>query len=151
MMRVLLASLLLILAACSSEAGPTATPVPTSTPFPTREHVAPTAPPLFATLAAATVTAEAAGAAGGIELDPVLVERGRGRYEALECASCHGDQGEGTDDGPALTGMELTEAQFIDYMRSGGSIGVDHQYSTDRLSASGGRNLYFYLLSLGSE
>ena len=37
----------------------------------------------------------------GIILDPKLVERGLGRYEALECGNCHGANGEGTDLRPA--------------------------------------------------
>lgn len=155
----------LALAACSPAApAVTNTPAPTNTLFPTRIPQEMTAPPLFATLAAATQTAAAGGgeataeateeatvAAVAVDLDPVMVERGRGRYEALECASCHGDNGEGTEDGSVLIGLALTEAEFIDFMRSGGEMGVDHQYSTDRLSPNGGRNLYQYLLSLGQN
>ncbi|MBL8117472.1 MAG: cytochrome c, partial [Anaerolineae bacterium] len=81
-------------------------------------------------------------------LDPQAVERGKGRYEALECATCHGAAGEGTDDGASLITSTLNETDFISFMRSGGSIGPDHQYSTNRLSETGGKNLYQYLLSL---
>jgi mono/diheme cytochrome c family protein len=104
----------------------------------------PTEPPQLATVAALTV---AAGEAES-DLDPELVERGRGRYVALECGLCHGENGEGTDEGSPLTGLALNEEDFISYMRSGGTLGTDHQYSTNRLSDSGGRNLYQYLLSL---
>lgn len=95
-------------------------------------------------------TAAAAGA-GEIALDPVAVERGKGRYEALECGSCHGVNGEGTDEGPALAGTELSQDEFITFLRTGGTIGNDHLYSTNRLSESGGRNLYIYVLSLSAE
>jgi hypothetical protein len=37
---------------------------------------------------------------------------------------------------------------FINSMRSGGDVGTSHQYNTKKLSASGGQNLYQYLLSL---
>jgi mono/diheme cytochrome c family protein len=120
--------------------------LPTVTPIPVYEFVAPTEPPQLATVAALTAAANT-----GDSLDPEMVERGRGRYEALECGICHGVSGEGTDEGPALTGTTLSEDDFISFLRSGGTIGPDHQYSTNRLSDSGGRNLYLYILSLGSE
>jgi mono/diheme cytochrome c family protein len=133
--------LLLALAACGGAAAPaeTATPGPTNTALiPTFSFTQPTAPPSVAT----------AAAAGAGALDAQAVERGRGRYEALECASCHGAAGEGIDGEKSLLAYAGTEAEFISFMRSGGELGVDHQYSTNRLSESGGRNLYQYLLSL---
>ena len=117
------------------------TPQPTVTAFPTFEFVAPTNPPEFEATASVDEAVDATP-------DTRLIDRGRGRYEALECASCHGDNGEGTDDGGALTDLELSETDFISFMRSGGDIGSDHQYSTDRLSQNGSTNLYLYLTSL---
>ena len=81
-------------------------------------------------------------------MDPKLVDRGRGRYEALDCASCHGESGEGVDGDKSLLDFALSEDDFITFMRSGGALGTDHQFSTDRLSNSGSRNLYQYLVSL---
>ncbi|MBL8165050.1 MAG: hypothetical protein JNJ61_23915 [Anaerolineae bacterium] len=142
---VLLLMFGLFLAGCGG-AAQTPTAIPTSTTIPTYEFVEPTAAPSIATAAAATAAANASGA-----LDTEAVERGRGRYEALECGECHGANGEGTDEGSAMGIYAGTEEEFIAFMRSGGELGSDHQYSTNRLSDSGGRNLYQYLLSLRSS
>ncbi len=141
----------LALSACGGGGGQaTATPSdlpPTLTPFPTFAFVEPTKPPVFeATAEEATAPESDAGQA--VELDPKLVDRGRGRYEALACAGCHGDEGEGLDGSKSLLGFALTEDDFITFMRSGGALGTDHQFSTDRLSNSGSRNLYQYLVSI---
>jgi mono/diheme cytochrome c family protein len=124
-----------ILVGCGS--GPQPTRLPTSTPIPTYEFIPPTEAPEV--VAASTPT-----------LDAAAVERGRERYEdeELGCAGCHGEQGEGTDLGPPLTTSTISLNDFITLMRSGGSIGSSHQFSTNRLSDSGGRNLYQYLLSI---
>jgi len=139
---------LLLLASCSSADAPTATVErATVTPIPVFQYVAPTEPPQMATISAMTAVA------GGsdVALDATKVERGRDRYVALECGTCHGDAGEGTDDGPPLADFVMTEDEFISFMRSGGSSGAAHQYSTNRLSASGGSNLYQYLVSMSSS
>lgn len=131
---------------------------PTNTPFPTFEFVAPTNPPVFNQSAESTDEADAEATPEAdedtvetIELDPTKVERGLGRYEALECAVCHGEAGEGTEDIGGLIDMNLTEDEFTTFMRSGGTIGSSHQYSTDRLSRNGTENLYQYLLSLSQD
>jgi mono/diheme cytochrome c family protein len=141
----LLAFVLLLVASCS----PAATPAPTVPPFtqiPTFRYVAPTAPPPVAT-AAATVTVNQSSTA----LDPARVERGRGRYVALNCGSCHGENGEGTDQASALVGTTLSEGEFVSFLRSGGGMGNEHLFSTNVLSDAGGRNLYQYILSLSAE
>jgi mono/diheme cytochrome c family protein len=135
---------LIVLAACGQANAPTESIVPTVTPIPVYQYNVPTEPPQLATVAALT----AAAGESESSLDPQMVERGRDRYVALECGSCHGESGEGTDQGPALIGLSLNEEDFISFMRSGGDLGAEHQYSTNRLSDSGGRNLYQYLLSL---
>ncbi len=148
-MRIFIPGLLflvLLLAACGGAATPTSTvALPTPTLFPTYQFVMPTAPPQLATARATSAPAVEPA------LDAQAVERGRGRYEALECGKCHGDQGEGTDDGSALTDFAMSLEEFVSFMRSGGSLGSDHQYSTNRLSDTGGRNLYQYLLSLQAD
>ena len=130
------------LAACGTGGGATSTPAPTLTPFPTFEFIAPTNPPAFSATSTPSASAEEATP------DAALIARGRDRYEALECSTCHGANGEGTDEGGALIGFEMNNADFISFMRSGGDIGTSHQYSTDRLSERGAQNLYLYLLSL---
>ena len=146
---LLLVGLLLVglaLTACSGGSNQTAATVspPTRTPFPTFAYVEPTKPPVFdETSAEASTEADSA-----VALDPTMVARGLGRYEALECANCHGENGEGSDQAPSLLSFSLSEDDFVTFMRSGGELGPRHQYSTDRLSNSGSRNLYQYLVSL---
>jgi len=122
------------------------------TPFPTFEFVAPTNPPAFNQSAEeteeASVEATAEAEVETVELDERAVSRGLGRYEALECAFCHGEAGVGTDEFEGLIDYSATEAEFITFMRTGGTIGNSHQYSTDRLSENGAKNLYQYILSL---
>ena len=132
--------LILLLAACGDPT-PDITSEPTRTPFPTFEFVAPTNPPVFNT------TPSAQNSTSG---DTEQIERGRGRYEALECGTCHGENGEGTAEGSSLLEFAMSETDFISFMRSGGTIGSSHQYSTDRLSERGSQALYQYLVSLGS-
>jgi mono/diheme cytochrome c family protein len=143
---------LLLVAACSPRSSATQTAAPTVSPtsiLPTHAFQQPTEAPAIATAAAATRTAVAAAPENA--LDPQAVERGKGRYDALECGTCHGANGEGTDDGSPLVGTTLDEEAFITFLRTGGTIGNDHLYSTNRLSESGGRNLYQYILSLSAE
>lgn len=141
----LLLSLMLVLTACGGNDEPTGEPKPTATPLPVFEYVEPTIPPVFEQIGEST---EEATSDDTVTLDPKLVERGLGRYEALECGTCHGVNGEGTDDGSALTVFSMSEEPFVTFMRSGGEIGSSHQYSTDRLSKNGAANLYQYLVSL---
>jgi mono/diheme cytochrome c family protein len=148
---VALAALLLVaLAACGS--GKKGAPRPTSTPIPRFQEVPPTTVPLFET-AAATVQA---GEGSTPEIDPTAVARGATNWERLQCASCHGEHGEGGAgeingiQAPSLIDLPLTEAEFIDWLRTGGTLGNAHLFSTDRLSDSGGRSLYQYVLSLSS-
>jgi mono/diheme cytochrome c family protein len=151
---ILIVLLMLIVVACSPQAaGPTNTPAATNTAyaFPTFAFSQPTEAPAVATAAAGTAIARQTSEAQTVSLDPEAVERGKGRWDALECASCHGENGEGTDDGSALAGTTLTEREFVDFLRTGGTIGNDHLYSTNRLSTGGVANLYQYVLSLGTE
>lgn len=134
-----------ILVSCSSESAATPTdPPPTRTPFPTFVYVEPTKAAVFDV----TPTPSERQTVDNIALDEKKVSRGRGRYEALECANCHGESGEGTDQGKSLLDFALPEEDFITFLRSGGEVGLSHQYSTDRLSNNGSRNLYQYLVSL---
>ena len=133
--------LALILAACGG--GNSSAAIATSTPIPTYGIVQPTS---VLSISTTEATAEATAAAGS--LDAAVVAKGKGRYEALDCASCHGANGEGTAKGSSLLTSTLSEADFIVFMRSGGKLGPTHQYSTNRLSITGGAALYQYMLSL---
>ena len=133
-----------------STAEPTDAP-PTHTPFPTFAFVEPTKAPAFEQTGEQLGQSEASPDdvdQDAVALDPKKVERGLGRYQALACGSCHGADGEGTDKAGSLFGFAMSEDDFITFVRSGGDLGTDHQYSTDRLSNSGSRNLYQYLVFL---
>lgn len=131
------------LTACSNTGQSEATPLPSATPFPTFQFVAPTNPPVFN----ATTSAENVDTP-----DTEVIETGRRRYETLECATCHGENGEGTAKASSLLEIALSQADFISLMRSGGDIGSSHQYSTNRLSERGAQAIYLYLKSLaGTE
>jgi mono/diheme cytochrome c family protein len=137
----------LFLAACASSSTTEEPNRATGTPIPIYQFNIPTEPPQLETVAALTAVGE-----GNVsELDPERVSRGRDRYVALECGACHGENGEGTDANTSLIGLTLSEGAFVSLMRSGGALGADHQYSTNRLSDSGGKNLYQYLLSLNEN
>ncbi len=160
----------LALAACGGGASGGATAIPTKTPIPTYGIALPTsmlvvgtreataeATPAADTTAEATTeaTVEATTeatvvAAASTSLDPVVVERGKGRYDALNCASCHGADGTGTDDGSSLIALTQTEGEFMSFIRSGGALGTAHQYPSNKLSDSGAKTLYQYLLSLNA-
>lgn len=142
MKRHLLFALLAFLFAACSGSGEQPTPLPTSTMIPTYNYVSPTP-------VAVVETAIATQAAPQTANDQTIA-RGRDRYEVLECGSCHGANGEGSDDGSPLVEIELSEDDFITFLRTGGTIGTDHQYATNRLSAGGAHNLYEYLKSLSA-
>jgi mono/diheme cytochrome c family protein len=137
--------LLLVLAACGSKSsGPPSASPPTPSPFPTFEFVQPTPVGFAATdVAVANVSATQA-------FDPDLVAAGKNRYDALDCGSCHGADAKGTSKGKALIPTQLTQAQFIDFLRTGGKLGNAHLYSTNRLSDTGSKNLYLYIQSLSA-
>lgn len=140
-----------IVVACSPQAaGPTETPAPTLTPyvFPTFAFSPPTEAPRVATAAAETSSVQENNTGSDLALDPTAVERGKDRWEALACGSCHGKDGQGSEDGSALVGISLSEETFVDFLRTGGTVGNEHQFATDRLSQRGIANLYQYVLSL---
>ncbi len=149
---VMMASTLVVLSACGSGSEKNARPTSTTLPL-FQEVVPPTVPAVFVTAAATN----AVGQTDASALNPTAVARGASNWDRLECATCHGAAGEGGAgeiDGtpaPSLQNLTLTEDEFVDWMRSGGTLGSKHQYSTDRLSDSGGKNLYQYLLSLRTD
>lgn len=133
----------------SSQSSVTPTPAPpTRTPFPTFAFVEPTKAQAFEQQEEAVAAETDEPASEAIELNPTAVQRGLGRYEVLGCAGCHGADGEGTSRIKGLLDFSLSEEDFITFVRTGGELGTRHQFSTDRLSDSGSRNLYQYLVSL---
>lgn len=147
----------LALASCGgaggqSSASPSPAP-PTRTPFPTFAFVEPTTAPEFEQDEDSldTLAATEEPSPDAIELDPTKVARGLGRYQALGCAGCHGDDGTGSSQAKGLQSFNLSEENFITFVRTGGELGTIHQFSTDRLSDSGSRNLYQYLVSLAAS
>jgi cytochrome c553 len=133
----------LILAACGGNSAPA---IPTQTIIPTYNFLTPT--PFAAIETAVATTAEDVTAEATAGLDPEVVARGKARYDALACATCHGENGEGTDKAKPLTTFTMSQGDFVTFMRSGGKIGPTHQYATNRLSITGGAALYQYLLSI---
>lgn len=111
--------------------------------IPTFSFTQPTVAPQVATAAATLVSGSAT-----VEFDAEAAERGRGRYEALGCADCHGANGEGSDEGSPLLDYEGTKDDFITLMRSGGPMGPEHQYASNRLSETGANNIFQFLMSL---
>lgn len=134
----------------SSTSQPTtsdATNTPRQAIIPTYAFVQPTVAPQIATAAATLAATTGAG-------DPVRIQRGRERYEVLACWGCHGENGEGVEGrGGALLNLQLTETDFITLMRTAITLedGTIHQFSTNLLSESGGRNLYAYLQSIQQD
>ena len=100
--------------------------------------------------AGATEVAATLAADSGFVLNADKVGYGQGRWDFLECGSCHGADGSGTDNGPSLLAYSASESAFIDTIRTGGAAGSMHRFPAERLSNSGVSNLYHYVRSLGS-
>ena len=45
-----------------------------------------------------------------------LVAQGKARFQAYKCKDCHGEQGEGTEDGPDLTTTHLNAEQIAKFL-----------------------------------
>lgn len=141
LLLVILSATVLLIGACSN--APATPPPPTRTTIPTFAYVSPTP---VAQVVTAVATRPAASATEEA-VDSAAIEAGMGRYSALQCAACHGENGAGGD-APVLVGLTLSEDDFITYMRNGGPLGTAHQYQSNRLSDRGAVNLYAYLKSL---
>ncbi len=149
--QFMMIGVMLLMAGCSGAGGsPTTSATSPVNGLPTFSFSQPTDAPQIAT-AGATLAVKADATADVVSLDPQAVERGKGRYEVLDCASCHGAGGEGTDKGSSLLTYSANQEAFITFMRSGGKLGAAHQYATNRLSETGAANLYQYLRSLQGQ
>ncbi len=83
--------------------------------------------------------------------EDVDLTRGERTYSDKKCAECHGTRGEGVPDkAKALVGMQLSEQEFTDLLRTGGQgkLGNEHLYGPQAISRSGMKALYDYLKSL---
>lgn len=144
--------LIAVVSACGSKPAATGVPKPTDTVVPTYVYQAPTEPPVFASLNKTEQPTEQAGSSTeAATVDPELITRGQGRYVALACGSCHGDQGEGTDKGSALVPLKLDENGFVKFLQTGGGLGNSHLFAGNKLSETGAHNLYLYVVSLAQS
>jgi mono/diheme cytochrome c family protein len=77
------------------------------------------------------------------------LERGARSYERNQCASCHGEQGEGVAGrGGAIAGTSLSEREFENVLRTGGGLGNTHIFGPSAISPAGMGVLYAYVQSL---
>jgi mono/diheme cytochrome c family protein len=99
------------------------------------------------------VEATATSPATAPAADAEMIERGKGLYESRSCAKCHGEKAEGmSGKGAKLAGTSLTEAEFLDILRTGGKgrLGNEHIFGTSVISESGVKAVYAFLRSLAS-
>ncbi|MCS7221899.1 MAG: cytochrome c [Anaerolineae bacterium] len=86
---------------------------------------------------------------------PVVdLERGKQLYESKGCSGCHGVQGEGVPGkAKGLAGTSLTEQEFTDILRTGGSgkLGNEHIFGPQKISPSGVKAIYAYIRSLSQR
>jgi mono/diheme cytochrome c family protein len=77
------------------------------------------------------------------------LERGARSYERNQCASCHGERGEGVaGKGGAIAGTTLSEREFENVLRTGGGLGNTHIFGPSAVSPAGMGALYAYVQSL---
>lgn len=78
----------------------------------------------------------------------------RGKELAVDCADCHGDQGQGDEDSPALAGMDEAEhIAALKAFKSGERVDEEEMmvmYAED-LSEQDMADLAAYYASLGSD
>lgn len=75
--------------------------------------------------------------------DLALGERVYGNH----CAECHGENGTGAS-AASVIGLELEAGAFEDLLRTGGDLGPDHLFGTQKVSPGGLEALYAYISSL---
>lgn len=90
----------------------------------------------------AGATTQSTGASTGTS--PTPSSQGRSAYISVGCGACHGQNGQGTDVGPALAGH--TEEVVIRQVRT--PLGEMPAYSQDRLSDEDLKGIAAYVVSL---
>jgi hypothetical protein len=63
-----------------------------------------------------TTSSKPASAPGGTTSNAALVAQGKARYEAYKCKDCHGEHGEGTEDGPDLIGTKRNSEEIAKFL-----------------------------------
>ena len=69
------------------------------------------------------------------------------RVYANRCAECHGAELEGTDQAGALTALDMTQNDFLIFLRTGGDLGNSHQFGPAMASNAGIEDLYAFLVT----
>ena len=69
------------------------------------------------------------------------------RVYANRCAECHGAELEGTDQAGALTALDMTQDDFLIFLRTGGDLGNSHQFGPAMASNAGIEALYAFLVT----
>ncbi len=69
------------------------------------------------------------------------------RVYANRCAECHGAELEGTDQAGALTALDMTQDDFLIFLRTGGDLGNSHQFGPAMASNAGIEDLYAFLVT----
>ena len=80
------------------------------------------------------------------EFDAEDIETGS-RVYANRCAECHGAELEGTDQGGALTVLDMAQDNFLIFLRTGGELGNSHQFGPAKASNAGIEALYAFLVT----
>lgn len=85
------------------------------------------------------------------DFDAEDIETGS-RVYANRCAECHGAALEGTDQGGALTVLDMPRDDFLIFLRTGGDLGNSHQFGPAKASNAGIEALYAFLVTtLGTQ
>lgn len=135
--------------AAPGDGGPTATPATAATPL-----AAQFKQPTTIIEEAAKEEKEEKEEAEEAPTPEVDLSRGERTYTNKGCGECHGLQGEGVESkGSPLAGIELTETEFTDILRTGGKgeLGNEHLYGTQAISPSGMEALYAYVKSFSGQ
>ena len=88
-----------------------------------------------------------AATAADTEVDLELGQRVYGNL----CAQCHGADLQGTDEGGALTALDMPRDEFTVLLRTGGGLGNSHLFGTTKISETGIEALFGYLKSMADS
>ncbi|MXZ26296.1 MAG: hypothetical protein F4Y80_15845 [Caldilineaceae bacterium SB0665_bin_21] len=64
------------------------------------------------------------------------------RVYANRCAGCYGAELEGTDQAGALSALDMTQNDFLIFLRTGGDLGNSHQFGPAKASNAGIEDLW---------
>ena len=92
-----------------------------------------------------------AGQGGGTDDEAALAAKGRSRYQAYKCSDCHGENGEGTPDGPDLTHSRRTREQISQFLRKPSSDAVNKGMPDIPLDSPDHAPLVAYVMSIRAK